>query len=87
MAIAHKVGIDVFATGGIGGVHEGVNETMDVSADLVALGRVPVAVVCAGAKSILDIPRTLEYLETQGVPVVTYGDSTLFPSFWTRFRL
>lgn len=85
MAIAHRVGIDIFATGGIGGVHDGVNDTMDISADLTALGRIPVTVVCAGAKSILDIPRTLEYLETQGVPVVTCGDSDRFPAFWTRY--
>lgn len=62
MMIAHMVGISVFATGGIGGVHRGIEETLDVSADLNELGRTPVCVVCAGVKSILDIPRTLEYL-------------------------
>lgn len=64
--IAHMVGIKVFVTGGIGGVHREGHNTMDVSADLTELGRTPVCVVCAGCKSILDIPRTLEYLETQG---------------------
>jgi pseudouridylate synthase / pseudouridine kinase len=85
MMVAHAVGIKVFATGGIGGVHRGVENTLDVSADLVELGRTPVAVVCSGAKAILDIPRTLEYLETQGVGVVTVGDSDDFPAFyWAR---
>lgn len=83
MYIAHLAGIRVFVTGGIGGVHRGVEETMDISADLTEFGRTPVAVVCAGAKSILDIPRTLEYLETQGVSVVGYGVSEL-PAFFTR---
>jgi pseudouridylate synthase len=82
MAAAHSAGIAVFATGGIGGVHRGGEATMDVSADLTELGRTPVAVVCAGVKSILDIPRTLEYLETQGVPVVTLGQDG-FPAFYT----
>jgi pseudouridine-5'-phosphate glycosidase len=72
MAIAHRAGIRVFATGGIGGVHRDVASHWDVSADLVELGRTPVAVVCAGVKSILDIPKTLEFLETQGAGVVTY---------------
>ncbi|CAB3388496.1 Hypothetical predicted protein [Cloeon dipterum] len=82
MMVAHAVGIRVFATGGIGGVHRGVENTMDVSADLVELGKTPVVVVCSGAKAILDIPRTLEYLETQGVGVVTVGDSDDFPAFY-----
>jgi len=83
MMIAHRVGIRVFVTGGIGGVHRSFNETMDVSADLVELGRTPVAVICAGAKSILDIPRTLEYLETQGVCVGAYRTDE-FPAFYSR---
>lgn len=82
MIVAALAGIRVFATGGIGGVHRGAERTMDVSADLEELGRTPVAVVCAGAKSILDIPKTLEYLETKGVPVLVYrGDE--FPAFYT----
>lgn len=80
MIVAHKVGIPIFATGGIGGVHPG--QSMDVSADLPELSQTPVAVVCAGAKSILDLPRTLEWLETFGVPVVGYGTSE-FPAFYT----
>ncbi|KAJ2498881.1 hypothetical protein GGH96_003957 [Coemansia sp. RSA 1972] len=84
MLAAHMAGISVFATGGIGGVHRGAEDTMDVSADLTELGRTPVAVVCAGAKSILDLPKTLEYLETQGVPVVAFGDSSEFPAFFSR---
>ncbi|KAJ2747459.1 hypothetical protein GGI20_000448 [Coemansia sp. BCRC 34301] len=83
MVAAHMAGISVFATGGIGGVHRGAELTMDVSADLTELGRTPVAVVCAGAKSILDLPKTLEYLETQGVPVVAYGESRKFPAFFS----
>ncbi|KAJ2370285.1 hypothetical protein H4S01_000480 [Coemansia sp. RSA 2610] len=83
MLAAHLAGIPVFATGGIGGVHRGAETTMDVSADLTELGRTPVAVVCAGAKSILDLPKTLEFLETQGVPVVAYGDSAEFPAFFS----
>lgn len=83
MIAAARAGIAVFATGGIGGVHRGVEETLDVSADLEELGRTPVAVVCAGAKSILDLPRTMEYLETRGVPVVGYGTDTL-PAFYVR---
>jgi pseudouridine-5'-phosphate glycosidase len=82
MIIAAMAGIRVFATGGIGGVHRGVNETMDVSADLEELARTDVAVVCAGVKSVLDIGRTLEYLETRGVPVVGYGTDRL-PAFFT----
>jgi pseudouridylate synthase len=81
MLIAHWAGIAVFATGGIGGVHRG--HPFDVSADLTELGRTPVAVVCSGAKSILDLPLTLEVLETQGVPVIGYGIDTL-PAFYTR---
>eukprot|EP01118_Nematostelium_gracile_P013601 TRINITY_DN5160_c0_g1_i2.p1 TRINITY_DN5160_c0_g1~~TRINITY_DN5160_c0_g1_i2.p1 ORF type:complete len:665 (+),score=151.36 TRINITY_DN5160_c0_g1_i2:56-2050(+) len=80
--LAHKAGIQVFVTGGIGGVHRGVEETMDISADLTELGKTPVAVVCAGVKSILDIGRTLEYLETQGVPVIGYQTNE-FPAFFT----
>ena len=83
MMIAARAGITVFATGGIGGVHRGAAETFDISADLVELGRTPVAVVCAGAKSILDIAKTLEALETQGVPVLGYGTDE-FPAFFSR---
>ncbi|GEP07211.1 pseudouridine-5'-phosphate glycosidase [Methylobacterium oxalidis] len=83
MICAHLAGIRVFATGGIGGVHRGVEATLDISADLDELARTPVAVVCAGAKAILDLPRTLEYLETRGVPVVGYGTDR-FPAFWSR---
>ncbi len=72
----------VFVTGGIGGVHRGWHDTLDISADLTELGRTDITVVCAGAKSILDIPATLEYLETQGVSVVAYG-SDYFPAFFT----
>ncbi|MGB0425176.1 MAG: pseudouridine-5'-phosphate glycosidase, partial [Flavobacteriales bacterium] len=83
MIIAHAAGIKVFATGGIGGVHRGVEEHGDVSADLMELKQTPVAVISAGIKSILDIPRTLEKLESYGVPVCTYkGDQ--FPAFFTR---
>jgi len=82
MIVAAMAGIRVFATGGIGGVHRGAERTMDVSADLEELGRTPVAVVCAGAKSILDIPKTLEYLETKGVPVIVYRGEE-FPAFYT----
>jgi pseudouridine-5'-phosphate glycosidase len=83
MICAHLAGIRVFATGGIGGVHRGVEATLDISADLDELARTPVAVVCAGAKAILDLPRTLEYLETRGVPVIGYGTDR-FPAFWSR---
>jgi len=83
MIIAHMAGIKVFATGGIGGVHRGAEVTMDISADLEELGQTPVMVVCAGAKSILDLGLTLEYLETKGVPVLGYGTSEL-PAFYTR---
>ena len=83
MICARLAGIAVFATGGIGGVHRGMEATLDVSADLDELGRTPVTVVCAGAKALLDLPRTLEYLETRGVPVVGYGTDR-FPAFWSR---
>ena len=83
MICARLAGIGVFATGGIGGVHRGMEVTLDVSADLDELGRTPVTVVCAGAKALLDLPRTLEYLETRGVPVVGYGTDR-FPAFWSR---
>ena len=83
MQISALAGIRVFATGGIGGVHRGAESTFDISADLEELGRTPVAVVCAGAKSILDIPKTLETLETNGVPVIGYGTDE-FPAFWAR---
>jgi pseudouridylate synthase len=81
MIVAHKAGIPIFATGGIGGVHRG--QPFDVSADLTELGRTPVAVVCSGAKSILDLPLTMEVLETQGVPIIGYQTDTL-PAFYTR---
>ncbi|OQR87345.1 indigoidine synthase A family protein [Achlya hypogyna] len=82
MRIAHAAGIDVFVTGGIGGVHRFCEETLDISTDLMELSRTPVAVVCAGVKSILDIPKTLEFLETNAVPVVGYGTNE-FPAFFT----
>lgn len=82
MHIAAMAGISIFATGGIGGVHRGATTTMDISADLTAMSRTNVAIVAAGVKSILDIGLTLEYLETLGVPVVTYGQSE-FPSFYS----
>ena len=83
MIIAHMAGIGIFATGGIGGVHRGAEVTMDISADLEELAQTPVMVVCAGAKSILDLGLTLEYLETKGVPVLGYGTEEL-PAFYTR---
>jgi pseudouridine-5'-phosphate glycosidase len=83
MLIAALAGIRVFATGGIGGVHRGASQSFDISADLQELARTPVAVVCAGVKSILDIGLTLEYLETHGVPVLGYGTERL-PAFFTR---
>lgn len=83
MLIASLAGIRIFATGGIGGVHRGATETMDISADLQELAHTPVAVICAGAKSILDIGLTLEYLETMGVPVVGV-DTDDFPAFYCR---
>ena len=82
MWIAHRAGIQVFATGGIGGVHRGASETWDVSADLPELARTPVVVVCAGAKSLLDLAKTREYLETWGVPVLGYGTDE-FPAFYS----
>lgn len=81
MHLAHLAGIEVFATGGIGGIHRGHPE--DVSADLTALGSIPITVVCSGAKAILDLPRTREHLETKGVPVVGYGTKA-FPAFYSR---
>ncbi|NWV33783.1 YOW5 protein, partial [Grantiella picta] len=84
MIAAHKAGIPVFVTGGIGGVHRDGENTLDVSADLTELGRTPVAVVSARAKSILDIGRTLEYLETPGVCVAAFGESREFPAFFSR---
>lgn len=83
MACAHLAGIRVFATGGIGGVHRGAESTFDISADLDEFARTPVAVVSAGAKAILDLPKTLEYLETRGVPVLGYCTDT-FPAFYAR---
>ncbi len=83
MIIAHMAGIKIFATGGIGGVHRGAETTMDISADLEELAQTPVMVVCAGAKSILDLGLTLEYLETKGVPVIGFGTREL-PAFYTR---
>lgn len=83
MIAAKLAEISFFATGGIGGVHRGVENSMDVSADLTELGRTAVTVVCAGAKAILDIPKTLEFLETQGVPVISYQSDDV-PAFWSR---
>ena len=83
MRIAELAGIALFATGGVGGVHRGAETTFDVSADLIELGRTGTAVVCAGVKSILDIPKTLEVLETQRVPVIGYGTDE-FPAFFAR---
>ena len=83
MAAAHASAIRVFATGGIGGVHRDVSETGDISSDLTALSRIPVAVVCAGAKAVLDLPRTVEMLETLGVPVFGY-ETDEFPAFYRR---
>ena len=83
MMIAHMAGISIFATGGIGGVHRGAETTMDISDDLEELSQTPVMVICAGAKSILDLGLTLEYLETKGVPVIGYGTDEL-PAFYTR---
>jgi pseudouridine-5'-phosphate glycosidase len=81
--LAHLAGIKVFATGGIGGVHRGAERTLDISADLYELARTPVTVVCSGAKALLDLPKTLEALETLGVPVIAYR-SDEFPAFWSR---
>jgi pseudouridylate synthase len=83
MIAAARGGIRVFATGGIGGVHRGAETSFDISADLTELARTDVVVVAAGAKALLDLPKTLEYLETHGVPVVCYGSDT-FPAFWSR---
>jgi len=83
MICAHLAGIEVFATGGIGGVHRGAEETFDISADLRELAETPVTVVAAGAKAILDLPKTLEVLETLGVPVIAFGQDA-FPAFWSR---
>jgi pseudouridine-5'-phosphate glycosidase len=83
MIAAHLAGIGVFATGGIGGVHRGAEVTFDISADLRELSETPVTVVAAGAKAILDLPKTLEVLETLGVPVIAYGQDA-FPAFWSR---
>lgn len=83
MIAARLAGIHVFATGGIGGVHKGAESSFDVSADLLELAQTPVTVVAAGAKAILDIPKTLEVLETQGVPVIAYGQGEM-PAFWSR---
>jgi pseudouridine-5'-phosphate glycosidase len=83
MICAHLAGISVFATGGIGGVHRGAECSFDISADLRELAETPVSVVAAGAKAILDLPKTLEYLETLGVPVIAFGQDE-FPAFWSR---
>lgn len=82
MIAARLAGISVFATGGIGGAHKGAETTFDISADLMELAQTPVTVVAAGAKAILDLPKTLEVLETQGVPVIAYGQDS-FPAFWS----
>jgi pseudouridine-5'-phosphate glycosidase/pseudouridine kinase len=88
MLLAELAGIKIFGTGGLGGVHRGAESSMDISADLTELGRTPVAVISSGCKSFLDIPRTLEYLETEGVYVGTFADgrkgSVDFPAFWSR---
>lgn len=83
MICARLAGIGVFATGGIGGVHRGAETSFDISADLMELAQTPVTVVAAGAKAILDLPKTLEVLETQGVPVIAFGQDE-FPAFWSR---
>ncbi len=83
MICAHLADVSVFATGGIGGVHRGAESSFDISADLTELGATPVTVVAAGAKAILDLPKTLEYLETLGVPVIAFGQDD-FPAFWSR---
>ena len=83
MICAHLAGISVFATGGIGGVHRGAETSFDISADLRELAKTPVTVVAAGAKAILDLPKTLEVLETLGVPVIAFGQDA-FPAFWSR---
>ena len=83
MIAAHLAGIHVFATGGIGGVHKGAEDSFDISADLLELAQTPVTVVAAGAKAILDVDKTLEVLETQGVPVIAFAQDA-FPAFWSR---
>ncbi|GAA5804549.1 pseudouridine-5'-phosphate glycosidase [Helicostylum pulchrum] len=83
MILARSAGIPIFVTGGIGGAHRGAEQSFDISADLTELGRTPIAVICAGVKSILDIPKTLEVLETQGVTVTTVGHNNKFPAFYT----
>ncbi|WP_350334829.1 pseudouridine-5'-phosphate glycosidase [Coralliovum pocilloporae] len=82
MMAAHQAGIEVFATGGIGGVHRGAEESFDISADLDEFTKTPVIVVSAGAKALLDLPKTLEVLETRGIPVISYGTDS-FPAFWS----
>jgi len=82
MVLAHQAGIKTFATGGIGGVHRGAEADLDISADLIELSRTPVIVISAGAKAILDLPKTLEYLETMSVPVIGYGTAD-FPAFYS----
>ncbi len=82
MIAAHLAGIEVFATGGIGGVHKGAENSFDISADLMELAQTPVSVVAAGAKAILDVAKTLEVLETHGVPVIAFGQNS-FPAFWS----
>ncbi|CAK9817118.1 Pseudouridine-5'-phosphate glycosidase 2 [Anthophora plagiata] len=82
MLIASLSGLSIMATGGIGGVHHGAESTFDISTDLIELGRTSVAVVCSGVKSILDIEKTLEYLETQGIPVIKIGETNYFPAFY-----
>lgn len=88
MLLAELAGIKIFGTGGLGGVHRGAESSMDISADLTELGRTPVTVISSGCKSFLDIPRTLEYLETEGVGVGTFADGREgkvdFPAFWSR---
>lgn len=88
MILANMAGIKIFATGGLGGVHRGGENSLDISADLTELGRTPTAVISSGCKSFLDISRTLEFLETQGVFVGTFSDGRPgkvdFPAFWTR---
>lgn len=88
MVLAHMAGIKIFATGGLGGVHRGGEDSFDISADLTELGRTPTAVISSGCKSFLDVPRTLEFLETQGVFIGTFSDGRAgkvdFPAFWTR---
>lgn len=88
MILANLAGIKIFATGGLGGVHRGGENSLDISADLTELGRTPTTVISSGCKSFLDVPRTLEFLETQGVFVGTFSDGRPgkvdFPAFWTR---